>query len=159
MSDYRATWEELEARRLAAHLERTAARVLLLRDRYETAMGMVSGEITPEPRHPDEYVRRTEGAGRAPTNVPALDLVLEVEAFVSDWLPLLRGTVRAGSWRPAGGGQGGFGGPGASQAGGQGGFGGPGGGDWGAPAGGGSATAPLSEDPWATGGQSEEPPF
>lgn len=102
MSDYRATWEELEARRLAAHLERTAARVLLLRDRYETAMGMVSGEITPEPRHPDEYVRRTEGAGRAPTNVPALDLVLEVEAFVSDWLPLLRGTVRAGSWRPAG---------------------------------------------------------
>lgn len=70
----------------------------------------------------------------------------------------------AGGWGGApaggqGGGQGGFGGPGASQGGGQGGFGGPGGpggGDWGAPAG---NTAPLSEDPWATGGQSEEPPF
>lgn len=106
MTDYTEMWEQEQARRLQAHLERTAARCGLLRDRYAAVRGMVSGDgppgSGPAPRSRDEEVRRPDGAGRAPVNVAALDVVVAVERFTADRLPVLRGTLRVGTWRPPG---------------------------------------------------------
>lgn len=96
MPSYQQEWEEQQARRLGAHLERTAARCELLRDRYVSAQAMVSGDMRVESRGRDEAVRRTEGAGRSLLNLSALDLTADIERAVVRLYPLVLGSLKLG---------------------------------------------------------------
>lgn len=96
MPDFQQDWEEQQRRRLQAHLDRTASRCELLRDRYVSALAMVSGETRVESRGRDEAVRRTEGAGRSLVNLEALDLTADIERAVLRLYPLALGALRLG---------------------------------------------------------------
>ena len=96
MSNYQNEYEQQQARRLQAHLDRTTARCELLHGRYQSALNQTTNGTTTEGRGRDEAVRRTEGHGRSPVNLSALDLAADIERVVARLYPLALGALRLG---------------------------------------------------------------
>lgn len=98
--DYSANWGADEARLLAAHIARTVARLETLAGRYAELRGLVPAGSGGRPE-PDGS-RRGPAGPRVPVRVEVLDTLAEVDRYLSELLPLVRGTLRlgtgAGTW-------------------------------------------------------------
>lgn len=107
MGDYSQEWAEENARLLRAHIVRTVARLESLAGRYGQLRGLL-GE-TGGAGGPDEVRVATAAGPRLPLRVDVLDTMGDIERFLAELLPLVRGTLRlgngAGTWtgRPDGG--------------------------------------------------------
>jgi hypothetical protein len=95
MGNYSAEWAEDEARALAAHIGRTVSRLESLADRYGQLRGML-GDVGQPAGGGDEVRTPSRPGSRPPLRVDVLDLLADVERFVEELLPLVRGTLRLG---------------------------------------------------------------
>lgn len=94
MGDYSAEWAAEDARLLAAHVGRTAARLEVLAERYAELRSMLAaGGGQPA----DGMPSRTPAGPRLPIRVEVLDTMAEIDVFLAGFLPLVRGTLRLGS--------------------------------------------------------------
>jgi hypothetical protein len=102
VGDYSGDWAADQARLLAAHIGRTVGRLETLAGRYVELRGMLSADSS---GRPDTAGGSRPAAGpRLPVRVDVLDTLAEIDRFLADWLPLVRGTLRLGSgaglWTP-----------------------------------------------------------
>jgi hypothetical protein len=87
-------WTEQQARRLQEHISRTSARLEALAARY----GQLNVLLSPGTGQPADWgmpVIRDPGP-RAPLRVDVLDLIEDIDRFLTGYLPLVRGTMRLG---------------------------------------------------------------
>lgn len=90
--DVKREWVDSEARRVAAHVDRSAARLEALADRWVTLqLGLVPGVAG---RDTDELVVHTPAGPRAPLRLDVVDVRQEVALFVRDFLPRVRLAMR-----------------------------------------------------------------
>jgi hypothetical protein len=93
-------WEAEDARLLAAHIARTAARLEVLAERYAELRSMLAAGQEGKPA--DGIVSRGPAGPRVPIRVEVLDTMAEIDAFLAGLLPLVRGVLRlgvgAGQW-------------------------------------------------------------
>lgn len=95
MGNYSAAWAEEEGRALAAHIGRTVSRLESLADRYRQLRGML-GDVGQPAGGGDEVRTPSRPGSRPPLRVDVLDTLADVERFVEELLPLVRGTLRLG---------------------------------------------------------------
>lgn len=94
MGDYSAAWEAEQARALAAHIGRTVSRLESLAVRYgqlRALLGDVRG-----PGGGDEVRTPSRPGSRPPLRVDVLDTMADIDRFVAELGPLVRGTLRLG---------------------------------------------------------------
>lgn len=94
MGNYSQAWAEDEGRALAAHIGRTVSRLESLADRYGQLRRML-GDVG-QPAGGDERRTPSRPGSRPPLRVDVLDTLGDVERFVAELLPLVRGTLRLG---------------------------------------------------------------
>jgi hypothetical protein len=92
---YGQEWEAEQARVLAAHVARTAARLEALASRYAELRAMLEDGPGMRPAVDGGPVRRSSGP-RVPLRVEVLDTLGEIDRFLVELLPLVRGTLRLG---------------------------------------------------------------
>lgn len=95
MGDYSEQWAEDERRALAAHIGRTVSRLEALAEKYRQLRGML-GDVGQPGGGGDEVRTPSRPGSRPPLRVDVLDTLGDVERFVGDLLPLVRGTLRLG---------------------------------------------------------------
>jgi hypothetical protein len=95
MGDYSADWEADRARLLAAHIARTVGRLETLAGRYVELRAMLAADSAGRPD--TEGGSRPAAGPRLPVRVDVLDTLADIDRFLADWLPLVRGTLRLGS--------------------------------------------------------------
>lgn len=95
MGDYSADWEADRARLLQAHIVRTVGRLETLAGRYAELRGMLAADSGGRPD--TEGGSRPASGPRLPVRVDVLDTLADIDRFLMDLLPLIRGTLRLGS--------------------------------------------------------------
>jgi hypothetical protein len=95
MGDYSGDWAADQARLLQAHIRRTVGRLETLAGRYGELRGMLAADSGGRPD--TEGGSRPAAGPRMPVRVDVLDTLAEIDRFLLDWLPLVRGTLRLGS--------------------------------------------------------------
>ena len=95
MGNYAAEWEAEQARALAAHIGRTVSRLESLAEKYRQLRGML-GDVGQPGGGGDEVRTPSRPGSRPPLRVDVLDTLADVERFVDELLPLVRGTLRLG---------------------------------------------------------------
>lgn len=89
--EYLRTWESEQAERLAAHVERTAARIRALADHYAALRGNLGPGRSGN--DPDELFHYKHAGPRVPLRLDVVDLRADVALYVRDLLPRVRYTV------------------------------------------------------------------
>lgn len=95
MGDYSADWEADRARLLQAHIVRTVGRLESLAGRYVELRAMLAADSSGRPD--SEGGSRPAAGPRMPVRVDVLDTLADIDRFLADWLPLVRGTLRLGA--------------------------------------------------------------
>lgn len=94
MGDYSADWEAEQARALAAHIGRTVTRLESLALRYGQLRALL-GDVR-QPGGGDEVRSPSRPGSRPPLRVDVLDTMADIDRFVTELGPLVRGTLRLG---------------------------------------------------------------
>lgn len=94
MGDYSADWEADRARLLQAHIGRTVGRLETLAGRYSELRRMLAADSGGRPD--TEGGSRPAAGPRLPVRVDVLDTMVEIDRYLLDLLPLVRGTLRLG---------------------------------------------------------------
>ena len=98
--NYTAQWETEDARLLAGHIARTVGRLEVLAERYAELRSMLAAGGGGKPA--SETITRGPAGPRVPIRLEVLDTMGEIDAFLSGFLPLVRGVLRlgvgAGAW-------------------------------------------------------------
>lgn len=94
MGNYAAEWEAEQARALAAHIGRTVSRLESLADKYRQLRGLL-GDVGGQGGG-DEVRSPSRQGSRPPLRVDVLDALSDIERFITDLLPFVRGTLRLG---------------------------------------------------------------